>query len=75
MTDRYAGFVVTLAHDIREDDARDLVTALRMIRGVVSVDPVTADAGYLIAEMRADAAWRTRILAAISNSRDPWAAA
>lgn len=43
MTDRLAGFIVTLEKPIREDDAEATLAAIRMIRGVVSVDPVVAD--------------------------------
>jgi hypothetical protein len=43
MTDRHAGYVVTLAKDIREDDAEAIITALRMIKGVHSVEPVISD--------------------------------
>jgi hypothetical protein len=40
MTDRFKGFIVTLAKDTREDDAEDTLTALKMVRGVLSVDPI-----------------------------------
>lgn len=43
MTDRHCGYLVTLAEDVREDDGRSIVAALRMIRGVVDVQPVEAD--------------------------------
>lgn len=61
MTDRYAGFVVTLSEDMREDDARQVLSALRMIRGVVGVEPVVSSVEVAIAQSRADAAWRARI--------------
>lgn len=38
MTDRYKGCVVTFDRDIREDDVEPLVTAIRLLRGVASVD-------------------------------------
>lgn len=43
MTDRHTGYVVTLSSDIREDDAQAIVDAIRMVKGVLSVEPVTAD--------------------------------
>lgn len=45
MTDRFKGFVVTLAEDLRSDDAQPTLDAIRMIKGVVSVLPsvVTPD--------------------------------
>lgn len=52
MTDRHAGYVITLAQDIREDDAEAILTALRMIKGVLSVEPVVADIEVSIAQRR-----------------------
>jgi hypothetical protein len=40
MTTRIKGFTITLEKDLREDDIEELVTALRMVRGVASVDPL-----------------------------------
>lgn len=39
MTDRFKGFLVTLDKEIREDDAKHIINALKMIRGVLSVKP------------------------------------
>lgn len=49
MTDRHAGYVVTLENDIREDDAKAIINAIRMVKGVVSVDPVISDLEHLMA--------------------------
>lgn len=38
MTDRYKGCVVTFDRDVREDDVEPLMLAIRMLRGVKSVD-------------------------------------
>lgn len=43
MTDRYHGFVVTLQDDVRSDDADDLIKALSMVKGVISVRPNVGD--------------------------------
>ena len=43
MTDRHAGYVVTLTSDIREDDAESTLNALRHIKGVVAVEPIIAE--------------------------------
>ena len=45
MTDRLNGVTVTFANDIRDDDAEQLLSAIRMIKGVVHVEPniVTSD--------------------------------
>ena len=52
MTDRHAGYVVTLAADIREDDANAIITALKMIKGVVSVEPIDASPDVVVATTR-----------------------
>jgi hypothetical protein len=44
VTDRHAGYLVVLDRDIREDDAEQILTALRMIRGVAEVRPILATA-------------------------------
>lgn len=49
MTDRHAGYLITLAEDVREDDAEHVLNALRMIKGVATVEPVVSDYGLHIA--------------------------
>lgn len=39
MTDRYNAIIVVLDRDIRDDDAEPLLNAIRMMRGVASVEP------------------------------------
>lgn len=53
MTDRHSGYIVTLDRDIREDDAEAIVRALRMIKGVLSVEPQISDPMLHIAQERA----------------------
>jgi hypothetical protein len=43
MTDRYAGFLVVLEENAREDDAQAVIAAIRQIRGVLSVEPMGVD--------------------------------
>lgn len=62
MTDRISSFVVVLDHDVREDDAQSTLNALRMIRGVVSVEPVVSDIQQTIAHARVDMEWRGRLI-------------
>lgn len=62
MTARHAGYIVTLAEDIREDDAEHIMTALRMISGVVSVKPIAADFQQVVAREQAHAEVREKIL-------------
>lgn len=43
MTKRIDGFLVTLEKDLREDDAAAVVEAIKMIKGVVSVETHEVD--------------------------------
>lgn len=40
MTAMLKGFIVTLEDDMRVDDAENTINAIRLIRGVLSVEPV-----------------------------------
>lgn len=40
MTDRYNSFIVVMAEDRRDDDAKATIAALKQIKGVISVKPV-----------------------------------
>ena len=62
MTTRHAAYLVTLAEDTRSDDAEDIVTALRMVKGVIKVEPVPASIDVSIAKARVDSDWHSRIL-------------
>lgn len=63
MTDRHAAYIVVLGDDIREDDAEATINALRMVKGVVKVEPVVADYNLHIAQARVDREWKDRIWA------------
>jgi hypothetical protein len=67
MTERHAGYVVTLAEDTREDDAEHIINALRMIRGVLSVEPVHAGTDVSIATERAKAEMRAGLLSLLKE--------
>jgi hypothetical protein len=43
MTDRYNYLTVALETDIRSDDAEALIAAIRMLRGVLKVEPNVTD--------------------------------
>lgn len=43
MTERLKGVLVAFDHDIRADDAEDIIKAIRLLRGVLSVAPVPTD--------------------------------
>jgi hypothetical protein len=61
MTDRHAAYLVVLRDDIRDDDANAILTALRMVSGVASVQPVIADYSQVIARGRRDVEWTEAI--------------
>jgi hypothetical protein len=52
MTDRVKGFTVTLAEDVRIDDIEPTMQAIRMIKGVVDVQPSIADGNDHINRMQ-----------------------
>ncbi len=43
MTDRVKGFMVALDRDIRVDDVRPILAAIKMIKGVIAVEPSVTD--------------------------------
>ncbi len=65
MTDRLAGFVVTLDRDLRDDDAAATIAALRQIRGVINVEPIKSGLDVHIAESRARTDLTQKIYAAL----------
>lgn len=42
MTTRHKGYIVALKDDVRDDDAGDIITALQMVSGVLSVTAIKA---------------------------------
>lgn len=69
MTTRHAGYLITLADDIREDDAEQIITALRMVKGVLKVSPVPHDYNTVIAQDRANSEWRQRLFKLLEETR------
>ena len=53
MTDRIAGYVVTLDKDMRDDDVESTTNAIRMVKGVIGVQPLISSPEILIAYQRA----------------------
>ena len=53
MTDRHVGYTVVLDSNIRSDDAQQIIDAIKMIKHVVSVEPVVSDFNQHSAEARA----------------------
>lgn len=52
MTDRHSAYIVILESDIREDDAKATIDAIKQIRGVLGIEPHIANPDERIAEMR-----------------------
>ncbi len=68
MTDRFKGVVVGFTDDIREDDAEPFMNAIRMLRGVASVDPLVADPTDHLARSRTRHELRAKLHAAIDEA-------
>lgn len=63
MTDRHSAYLVTLAEDLREDEAESIMNALRHIKGVLAVEPAPADGlSVAIARSRERRVWVGKIL-------------
>ena len=62
MNESHAGYVVTLTNDLNDEDAQQVLDALRMIRGVLSVEPVAADFSVHIGTERARSEIRGKLL-------------
>lgn len=58
MTDRHAAYIVVLEDDIREPVDEYVLNALRMVKGVLSVEPVIASYEQHVARERRDGKWR-----------------
>lgn len=67
MTDRHAGYLVTLTGNLRADDAAATLAALHMVKGVERVEPIVGDVTLLLAEARADGVWRDRLLKLVQH--------
>lgn len=68
MTERHMGYIVHLAQDIREDEAEATITALKMIKHVSTVTPVTTDyEADVIAVRRRDQQWQGQVLSLLGD--------
>lgn len=67
MTDRHMGYVVVLTKDIREDDAEAVIAALKMIKGVLTVKPITGDMATMVIESRMKNELRDRLYQVIKE--------
>ena len=53
MSDRHAGYIVTLESDQHEDHSKETLRAIQMIKGVISVEPIVSGFDIHIAQERA----------------------
>ncbi len=53
MTDRYNALIVSLNRDIRDDDAEQIIEAIKMIKGVIDVTGNIVDTDSYVANRRA----------------------
>ena len=61
MTTRYKSFIVSLEHDIRDDEAEAIITALKMIKGVLRVEPQEATVNDLTIQYREKSELRKKL--------------
>jgi hypothetical protein len=67
MTDRLNALTVILEQDLRSDAAEPLIAAIRQLRGVLTVEPIVADAGDFVALTRARRDLEVKLWAALQN--------
>ena len=67
MTDRYNTLTVVLERDIREDDAECLLSAVRQLKGVLSVKGNVADTDSYLAEERVRYETRRKLIKLIEG--------
>ncbi len=67
MTAVRRGLVVVLNDDMREEDAAAIAAAIRMIRGVASVQNAEGEPDAQVARERVNAEWRQRIVGLLDD--------
>lgn len=67
MTDRFNRLTVVLDNDMRDDDTENILTAIKMVKGVHSVVGVVSDdMSLLVAELRIKRELRDKMLEVLS---------
>lgn len=67
MTDRVHSLTVILEKDTRDDDVECWVSAIRMLKGVISVQKNISDIDYHVAEQRAKQEIRSKLFDIIKS--------
>lgn len=70
MTDRYNALIVVLEENIRSDDAENLLTAIRQLRGVLSVSGNVASPNDYVAKELARSTLGKKIIDVIYPPKD-----
>lgn len=70
MTDRLKGVLVTFDHDIREDDAEQIIAAIKMIKCVADVRPLVSNVEDEMARIRVDREWRKKLSDMLFDKRN-----
>jgi len=69
MTDRHAGYIVTLKEDMREDDAAKIISAISMVSGVLDVRPITSDISQTLGQARAEQDFKRKLIDTFFTAR------
>lgn len=67
MTTKIKGFQVALDMNYREDDVEFIVNAIKMIKGVISVDPIEAEFSDYVEIVRVKQEMREKLYDLINN--------
>lgn len=64
---RHAGYLVTLEHDLSDEQSQRVIDALMLVKGVIEVKPIPAEMNQSIGEDRARRSFERRIWKALSE--------
>lgn len=70
MTDRVKGFTVVLDKDYRTDDVEAILSAIKMVKGVLTVSPLIVDPSDYINRMRIQSDLEEKIFAVLHPDLD-----
>jgi hypothetical protein len=62
MSDRHAGYIVTLEKNVKDEDSEATMDAIRQLRGVVDVRPIVSDVQHHTARMQVRAELGVRLM-------------
>lgn len=62
MSDKHSGYIVVLDTDVSEEYSAKIIDAIRMIKGVLDIEPVVTDFNTHAALVRASSKMRDKVL-------------